>query len=286
MATLDERLAKFPQKNLTVDNVAISYREAGEGIPLVLLHGIGSGSGSWLFQFESLQQQYHVVAWDAPGYGESTPLDKSIPEVMYYADVLKRLVDGLGLKTFYLVGHSLGALIASAYCYQFSETVLSLVLANPATGYGKDNPEVRDSKNNARIELMERLGPQGLAKERSRKLLSDNAPENAVDLVRWNMSRLHKQGYIQAANMLANSNLCEFCQKISKRVLILYGVHDRITPETMAVKVARCYEQSEYKSIKGAGHASYIEAPEVFNFYIKEFIETQENNVHKSEVVV
>ena len=161
MTALDERIAKYPQKILAVDNVDISYREAGQGIPVVLLHGIGSGSGSWLFQLESLQQNYHLIAWDAPGYGQSSPLTKEIPEALDYADTLKRLVDALRLKTFYLIGHSFGALIAAAYCHQFSASVSSLVLVDPAMGYGKNRPEERDRKNHARIELMQSLGPGG-----------------------------------------------------------------------------------------------------------------------------
>ena len=278
MSALDERIAKYPQKTLAVDNVTISYREAGQGIPVVLLHGIGSGSGSWLFQLEALQKNYHLIAWDAPGYGQSSPLTREIPEASDYADVLKRLVDALALKTFYLIGHSFGSLIAAAYCHQFAASVSSLVLVNPAMGYGKNRPEERDRKNQVRIELMHSLGPAGLAQERGRKLVSSTASKTAVRLVQWNMSRLHKQGYIQAVNMLANSDLCEFCQGIDKSVLVLCGSEDQITPETMAIKIAWCYEKSHYISLEGMGHASYIEGAAKFNQYLDEFIATRENN--------
>ena len=286
MTALDERIAKYPQKILAVDNVDISYREAGQGIPVVLLHGIGSGSGSWLFQLESLQQNYHLIAWDAPGYGQSSPLTKEIPEALDYADTLKRLVDALRLKTFYLIGHSFGALIAAAYCHQFSASVSSLVLVDPAMGYGKNRPEERDRKNHARIELMQSLGPGGLAQKRGRKLVSSTASKTAIRLVRWNMSRLHKKGYIQAVNMLANSDLCEFCKGIDKSVLVLCGSDDQITPETMAIKIAWCYERSHYISLEGMGHASYIEGAEIFNQYLDKFIAARENNTSISEAVV
>jgi len=57
-----------------------SFREAGEGPTLVLLHGIGSNAGSWCNQLVTLSDQFRVLAWDAPGYGESTPLDELQPQ--------------------------------------------------------------------------------------------------------------------------------------------------------------------------------------------------------------
>jgi len=63
---LEERIARFAPRQ----SKGISYREAGAGPALVLLHGIGSSSASWLFQLESLAG-YRLIAWDAPGYGGS-----------------------------------------------------------------------------------------------------------------------------------------------------------------------------------------------------------------------
>ena len=53
---------------------AIAYRRAGDGPPLVCLHGIGSGSASWAAQLEALAARFDVIAWDTPGYGGSAPL--------------------------------------------------------------------------------------------------------------------------------------------------------------------------------------------------------------------
>src|SRR3546814_6825219 len=66
----------------------ISYLEAGTENdalpPLVLLHGMGSAARSWRDQLAGLSRDRRVVAWDAPGYGESTPL---VPEQIGRAHV-------------------------------------------------------------------------------------------------------------------------------------------------------------------------------------------------------
>src|SRR5512138_2010782 len=100
---LDERIAAFaPRKSK-----GVSYRETGAGQALVLLHGIGSSSASWLFQLESIAG-YRLIAWDAPGYGESDFLPQPEPRPADYAQALHGFLDRLLLKDVVLVGNSLG----------------------------------------------------------------------------------------------------------------------------------------------------------------------------------
>ena len=73
--SLAERLlAAYPLQKVSTRRGIVSYREAGAGPALCLLHGISSQSGSWVHQLDALAPRFHVVAWDAPGYGESDQL--------------------------------------------------------------------------------------------------------------------------------------------------------------------------------------------------------------------
>jgi len=56
--TLLDRLAKYPVKTIVVDGQVHAYREAGQGQPLILLHGISSGSASWINQLDVLRQSF------------------------------------------------------------------------------------------------------------------------------------------------------------------------------------------------------------------------------------
>src|SRR5690606_7734322 len=110
------QLAQFELKTVQFDGVQQSYREAGAGKVLVLLHGISSGSGSWVKQLQNLSHHFHVIAWDAPGYGQSDPLAVEQPNAEDYAQRLKGMLTALGLNLgsapdqnkMILVGHSLG----------------------------------------------------------------------------------------------------------------------------------------------------------------------------------
>ena len=96
-------------------NRVISYREAGKGPPVVILHGLGGRSESWVPQYEGLSRSNRIIGWDAPGYNLSSEMLEDEPKIPDYMEVLKRFTDALGLKKFHLVGHSVGTCIAAAF---------------------------------------------------------------------------------------------------------------------------------------------------------------------------
>ena len=90
-------MTQFEPKSANTAGGAITYLEAGHGPPLVLLHGIGSGSGSWSAQIERFSGDYRVVAWDAPGYGGSDPVVPASPAATDYAARLDSFLEKLSL---------------------------------------------------------------------------------------------------------------------------------------------------------------------------------------------
>src|SRR5439155_10114491 len=108
----------------------------GNGPPLVLLHGIGSAAASFRYQVEGLSTRFRVVAWDAPGYGASTPLASEHPDASHYVAALDVWLGALGIDRVHLLGHSLGTLIATRFSAEQPKRVVSLSLASIARGHG------------------------------------------------------------------------------------------------------------------------------------------------------
>lgn len=262
--TLEERIAAFPSRCVVVGAKRLAFREAGQGPVLALLHGIGSGSASWLFQLEALSTRYRVLAWDAPGYGESDAflLDKPVPED--YARALSVLLGALQVKSFTLVAQSLGCLIAASYARMFAPG--KLLLISPAGGYAGDYSKVA-----GRLRQLDELGPDGLAQQRAAGMLSSDAPGVALELVRWNYRRIRPDGYRQAAYCLANGNLREDAAHFSGTVLVACGSADTVTPEAGCRDIAAAFPHAEYRSLPGLGHASQAEGPQLVNRLIQEF---------------
>ena len=106
--TLADQLADFPLLHADTPLGRIAYRRAGQGAagsaPLVLLHGIGSASASWLRQLQGLSKQFSVLAWNAPGYSESVALPALKPAAADYATHIWAWLDALDLAKVTLVG--------------------------------------------------------------------------------------------------------------------------------------------------------------------------------------
>jgi pimeloyl-ACP methyl ester carboxylesterase len=271
-ADLDARIARFPAKRLATPAGFLSYRESGEGAPAVLLHGISSGSASWLFQLESWPDGLHRIAWDAPGYGCADPLHASYPSVADYVASLRTLLCSVGRGRLHLVGHSLGALIAAAYCRLYPETVCTLSLLSPALGYGSVSSEVRNSKRSARVDQMRRLGPHGFAIQRTSALVSPGASKISRALISWNVERLSVPAYVQAVYMLSTADLLADLRTVAVPVLVVSGEVDTVTPPSNGEAAAAACRNSRLVILKGVGHASPAEAPELVRDTLVPFI--------------
>jgi len=261
----------FDRQTIATANRQFSFRASGEGPPLVLLHGIGSNSGSWSNQLSALSGQFRVIAWDAPGYGASSPLLEPRPLAQDYAEALALFLDAVQVPECHLVGHSLGTLMAAAFVRKYDRTT-SLVLASCAMGYRMQPNDPLPKKIQERLRNLEQLGPEGVAKARAARLLSESATPEHVEQVRVAMAQIRPDGYRQATMMLAQGDLVEDTAQVNTRSLVLCGSADTITPETDSQRVAEVIPDASYQSLPGAGHACYVEQPEAFNTALREFL--------------
>ena len=258
----------------TPDGGRVQYRRAGlaKHVTHVLLHGIGSGSGSWVAQLEAARRSHDlcVLAWDAPGYGESVSLDKQSPLAHDYAARMWAWLDALQKngtnvsRSFVLAGHSLGALIAARAAAMRANAVSRLVLLSPAQGYGNALPEEREEKLHSRLNNLKALGPEGMAAKRSHAMLSPNASKVQLDWVREIMSQIHPHGYAQAAYMLSQGTLLRDLEGVRCPVVVASGEADGITPPAACALVAEA-AGVERVSLGSVGHACPLEAAERVN---------------------
>lgn len=122
----------LPLRNsrLKLSQGKLFWREVGKGLTLVFLHGTWKDGNQWLPILERLSYQYHCLAPDLLGFGESDQ-----PDVHYSIELqlecLAEYFEALNLGQVYLVGHSLGAWIAASYALKYPQTVTGLILLAP-----------------------------------------------------------------------------------------------------------------------------------------------------------
>ena len=215
----------------------VGYRQAGTlaHTQRVLLHGIGSGSASWAAQLAAVEpHQPGLLAWDAPGYGESDGLslaDAAWPTATHYAERLWAWLDALGLtQPLTLVGHSLGALMAARAAVLQPQRVAALVLLAPAQGHARLDAAQRERLLHDRLATLANLGPAGMARQRGAAMLTPDAPAEILTAVQTVMAQVQPRGYTHAARMLAGGDLLTDLALGHCPVQVASGSADRITP--------------------------------------------------------
>lgn len=228
---------------------------------VVLLHGISSGAASWLHPALLLAQLSHVVAWDAPGYGDSTPLTCASPAAQDYAARLDEMLQAMGITSCVLVGHSLGALMGAAYAAsRGSKVVRRLVLISPAGGYGgAESAEKRERVRDERRGALRTLGVEGIAQRIAQRLLSESSSDADRAWVQWNAARLHAKGYLQAVELLCNADLGTH-KNFDMPVEVYCGDADVVTSPTQCAAWAQALS-APFSLISNAGHASPVQQP-------------------------
>ena len=283
--TLAEQLSAYPLLYVDTPLGRFAYRHAGRGsesgsgsgsagnsaadtthhsTPLVLLHGIGSASASWLRQLQTLSTERSVLAWNAPGYTGSTPLLVPCPAAADYAVRMWAWLDALGVGKITLAGHSLGALMAGAATRVAPERVERLFLFAPAGGYGQAEASVRETKLRERLTTLATLGPQGMAEKRGAALLSPAAPADEIAFIKSVMAEIEPAGYTQAVQMLMQGDLAADLAHVQCPIKVASGSADTITPPAACQAVAAA-ARTPWIDLGAAGHACPLEAPSIIN---------------------
>ncbi|HMN78785.1 MAG TPA: alpha/beta hydrolase [Burkholderiaceae bacterium] len=252
---------------------SISYLENGAGVPLVLLHGVGSNARSWEGQLDGLSDRFRVIAWDAPGYGRSMPVEPAAPTASDYSARLKQFADTLGLAQFHLIGHSLGAIMAARFAVEFRARVISLTLASPSSGHARLPQEEQRRLRDARLNDLREMGPRAMAESRGPRLVSSQASDAVRARVIDNMSKVRPEGYTQAVWLLTSSDTAADVARLpgDLPVQFIIGGQDRVTPPQSTRAVAAARPAATLHELPECGHALYLEQPGAFNELVTRF---------------
>ncbi|MEA2863893.1 MAG: hypothetical protein QOC84_1849 [Bradyrhizobium sp.] len=124
----DQALAQAPQdKFADVNGVRLHYLAAGQGDPVVLLHGYAETSHMWLPLIQKLADRHTVIAPDLRGFGESSAPADGYTKAALARDI-HALVKSLNYDRVRLAGHDIGLMVAYAYAAQYPDEVDRLVL--------------------------------------------------------------------------------------------------------------------------------------------------------------
>lgn len=118
----------------------ISTLEAGEGPPVLAIHGLGGTKGSFLPTVAALAPHFRVIAMDQPGSGDSDKPIGASYDARFLADAVIDVLDALDLDRVHLIGNSLGGRVALEVGLRHPERVGRLVLLTPSLAWKRSRP--------------------------------------------------------------------------------------------------------------------------------------------------
>jgi pimeloyl-ACP methyl ester carboxylesterase len=257
---------------LTTNGAEIHYEVAGEGAPVLFLHGLGSSALDWEHQIAAFSGRYRTIAVSARGSGQSRDLRKpSGPFTVqeFAADALA-VLEHLGATPAHIVGLSMGGVIAFEIAVTRPAAVRTLTIVNSAPAF-----VVKGLKAEATIwlrRIIARLfGPRGMAKMLAPKLFPGDANEPLRRQFIERMATNKRGAYISTQLAVLGWSVIDKLAQIAVPTLVMSAEHDYpflANKQAWASRMPR----SEYVEIPGAHHALPIEMPAPFNAALDAFL--------------
>ncbi len=257
---------------ITVGSMTIGYDRAGEGLSLVLMHGIGANAAQFRAQMADLSDAFDVIAWDAPGYGRSSdpPGDWTMAE---YADTLAGFLDALGIEKAHLLGQSWGGVLAQQFYGQYGDRVRSLILSDTTLG-GDAARSDTDTRLQARLRAADTMTPAAFAHARAPQLLAPNAPPALLHEVEAVLAQIHPEGFRTAAIALAHADTRAILPRIMVPTLVLCGELDQVTRPMVGTRLLSEIPGARIVEFADAGHLANQEQPDRYNATVRDFLRT------------
>jgi pimeloyl-ACP methyl ester carboxylesterase len=257
--------------SVEVEGHTIAFERRGEGPPLLLLHGACGDSRDWRPQLDELSDELTVIAWDAPGCGNSWD-----PPEQYglagYADCLAGFVEALGLESPHVLGLSFGSGLALELFRRHRGLPRSLVLASAYAGWaGSLGRQVAEERRQWGLHAAERPLDEFVG-DFCDTLFTASVPAAVVDQTVAVIAEFHPAGLRAMANAFADADLRDVLPEIDVPTLLLYGDADQRSPVSIGEELHAQIPASKLVVIPGPGHVGNIEAPGRFNEEVRSFL--------------
>lgn len=267
-------LMKSTAHDTQINGTTIHYWTYGNptAAPVLVVHGFRGTHHGLEYVIDNLQGDHHVIVPDLPGFGDSPAFSDIEHTIANYALVLTDFLKKLGINKTYILGHSMGTVIAAEMIKQQPKRFTKAVLINPVAkkppvlqlfpGYlyhrlaGKYLPEKLGTAvlSNKQLFL---LGSAVMTKTKDKKLRK---------LIHWNhttyMKRFaHRTSLLEAFESANSTALEHYVEHLNLPVLMIAGKQDTIAPVKDARNIAGQLKDVELVEFDRVGHIIHYERP-------------------------
>lgn len=246
----------------------VSWLEAGEGTPLVLIHGVGMNAESWQPQIDALSARFRVLAVDMPGHGQSDGFTRPVTladYVAWLASFLRQQPD----SAFAVAGHSMGGLLAAGLAIDYPPLVSHAIVMSSVF---RRSAAAREAVLRRAQELA--AGGGQIDAPLTRWFSDDDAEQALREQVGDWLRQVNLQGYATAYQAFATGDrvYADRWQDIRCPLLALTGERDANSSPQMAQAMADAAPLGEAVIIAGARHMVSLTDPAAVNQALFHFL--------------
>jgi pimeloyl-ACP methyl ester carboxylesterase len=245
----------------------IALLKAGQGHPVVLLHGLGATKASFLPTVAALADRFRVVAIDLPGHGDSVMPIGAAYDPPFFAGAVKDLLDAVGIERAHLVGNSMGGRVALETGFDFPDRVGRIALLAPSLAWLRERRFAGILKA-IRPELgLIQPAPRPIVEGIMRNLIPGGADGWAAvgvdEFLRGYLTPRGRAAFYAAARNIYLEEPERFWSRLRELqgdALFVWGKQDRLVPIGFARHVREALPAAQHLELN-CGHVPQLEAP-------------------------
>lgn len=240
-----------------------AYIDTGDGPVVILLHGLFGKLAMWKPAIETLRKNFRVIVPRLPIF--ELPADRT--NISHLSDLLHEFIESYRLRDVNLVGHAIGGQVALCYAHDHPRNVSRIVLSGSNGLFESTDFQAATSAEVSDYNYVDEH-------VRSAFYNSEGAPEGLVDEIYATVQNVTKRQNISSLIQSSRQSSVEmFLNKLDHRVMLLWGLEDKITPPEVALHFHDFLQNSEVRFIEKCGHLPMIEEPEIFTKHLISFLD-------------
>jgi pimeloyl-ACP methyl ester carboxylesterase len=267
-------------KQISANGSAFTYVEAGNGPPVILVHGSLGDYRTWTGEMDDFARKYHVIAYSLRHHYPNRWTDGEPYSMQVHLADLVALLQTLNLGPVHLVGHSYGGVIAVLLAKDHPELVRTLVLAEASLGglvAGNEEAKPQLAQVGATMKAAQALVQNGRPEQAAVTFFDFvNAPGGGFN----GMPEFYQDGIRQNAHtikpMLASppppSFTCDDAKTIGMPTLLIEGELTQKYRKMVNAELERCLPHAAVVTVAGAAHPLEMINPKGFNEAVLQFL--------------
>ena len=265
---------QLPELEIFKDNeydlqISYRYQKLNQEIPILFLHGFNGNSKSWAYQFDYFKEKRSIIAIDAPGFGQSDPVDL---DMLSIAKIVHDLLQSIGITRCDLVGHSMGGMLAQIVASQYNKLINKVVLSCTHKGYALPIGSPLRDPYKIRLEERKTMSDKEFGQLRIQKMLPELKNKEIFSFLS-SISEEITEGSINSGGMAMQTlDTTGYLSNLKQDCLILKGSKDIVVSKERSYELEKLLIHAIVKEIPNVGHAPYCEDAITFNAEVEKFL--------------